>query len=114
MLPFTIIQAIQLELTQGLECFSEAGVEKIGKDAVKRGKYFPAGKLEIRRWSESLWVALRWVALTSTTTNVSDWRLQVWKGIFASACISGSADYNVNRGVLKQVVMGNFKRTLGF
>lgn len=54
MLPFTIIQATQLELTQGLECFSEAGVEKIGKDAVKRGKYFPAGKLEIRRWSESL------------------------------------------------------------
>lgn len=30
---------MQLVLTQGSECFSEAGVEK--KDAVKRGKYFP-------------------------------------------------------------------------
>lgn len=42
MLPFTIIQAIQLVLSQGSECLSEAGVEKKKeKGAVEIGKYFP-------------------------------------------------------------------------
>lgn len=40
MLPFAIIQAVQLVLIQGSECFSEAGVEKKKNILLKEGGIF--------------------------------------------------------------------------